>query len=471
MVARHARGAIFVPQLVSIALGQWRSEVVFDESLVPRVDLSQPHAAVAESLRHAVDADGPGFFYLVNHGIAPAIFDEVIREAHRFYRLPARRKLEISAVGYGGGEKPTKGYVPPRVKGAYAKDSSDVRPGQEKASVKLNTRETLSFRFPEEETVKEDMYYADYNRFLTELDDKANRAATWIASDSGSNSSSGSSSSGSGTTDASAELRHPHNRPVPTSKVAAAARRFFLPNQWPNQEEFPQFRAAVERYFDEMTNLANTMFKLFSEFVELHTNAGSGSSSLGSADGGMAPQALNSSAELMPHDKGMVTFNLVRYPPSKAEEHEFGIADHTDWELFTLLYPVYLHSNHVDSCGAQHGGVGDYSDCSWNDRNPNIDPNTGVAFTGLEVWFQDRWMAVPHLPGAIIVNQGEMLFRMSQGRAKAPVHRVLAKNDFERYSLISFWAPNYDMLLPDPDLPYGRVPAGEHYLKRTGFIG
>ena len=33
---------------------------------------------------------------------------------------------------------------------------------------------------------------------------------------------------------------------------------------------------------------------------------------------------------------------------------------------------------------------------------------------------------MPHIPGAIILNQGEMLSRLSGGKFKAPVHRVKA---------------------------------------------
>ena len=64
-----------------------------------------------------------------------------------------------------------------------------------------------------------------------------------------------------------------------------------------------------------------------------------------------------------------------------------------------------------------------------------------------------------------------MLSRLSGGRFRPPVHRVAGSNPFERYSLVSFWAPNYDVALPG-DLE-GRapvVPVGEHYLERNGML-
>ena len=37
-----------------------------------------------------------------------------------------------------------------------------------------------------------------------------------------------------------------------------------------------------------------------------------------------------------------------------------------------------------------------------------------------------------------------------------------------RYSLVSFWAPNYDYVLPDS--ADRRILAGEYYLRRNGFV-
>ena len=45
---------------------------------------------------------------------------------------------------------------------------------------------------------------------------------------------------------------------------------------------------------------------------------------------------------------------------------------------------------------------------------------------------------MPHLPGTIIVNQGEMLSRFSQGKFRAPVHRVSAKHKNDRIRLENF---------------------------------
>lgn len=406
---------------------------VLDDSIVPRVDLSWPEEVVARAVKRA--ADTGGFFYLINHGISEEVFHNTVREAHRFFSQPPRTKREISSLGYGGGSVATKGYTPPFSEGSYEKDATDARPEEERATGQRNTRESLVFRFPEEQDVKHEPYFADYAEFLRGLHAEGS------------------------THDARLHLGHRENRVASPLDIGPAARRFFLKNQWPSEGDLPGFRETVERYFGEMRKLADKTFALFSRVL--------------AADAAEHGSRSNASVAGLQRDKGMMTFNLVHYPPAPAQDdHSMGIADHTDWELFTLLLPMYLEARHVDSCVAEGGGAvaGSRQDCASLGRNPNVDPETGVAYTGLEVWYKDAWVAVPHIPGAIIVNQGDMLSRLSQRSLKAPVHRVRAQNDFERYSLISFWAPNYDVLLPDPDLPCGKVLAGEHYLKRNNFV-
>ena len=83
-------------------------------------------------------------------------------------------------------------------------------------------------------------------------------------------------------------------------------------------------------------------------------------------------QAANSSgwaaSALRRTERGLWTANLVHYPPNPAPRpgEDFGIADHSDWEAFTLLYPRYRAED--------------------EDGNPHVDPVTRVAYTGLEAY-------------------------------------------------------------------------------------
>lgn len=417
------------------------SSVLDDSTLIPEVDLSQPLGQIVESIRRAAESGGPGFFYLINHGIPETVLDDAIREAHKFHSMPTREKLNISSIGYGGGTVSTKGYVPPKGEGSYDKDESDVRPEAEKESGQRNLREALVFRYPEESVVKDEKYYSDYVEFLNHFDTLISPGASPRPSHDG----------------PEFKFSHPGNRRANVSVIEAATRRFYQANQWPRASDVPEFRTVVQRYFDHMRKLAEKMYSLFGAAMDRTQ---------------MSDPDKYIPSDLLPHDKGMMTFNLVHYPPLKDDDNkQMGIVDHTDWEAFTLLYPAYLQGKHLDSCLTADNNVRDSEDCtSMIKANPYLDQQSGVSFTGLEVWFQDRWVAVPHIPGAIIVNQGEMLSRLSGGRFKAPVHRVMAKNDFERYSLVSFWAPNFDLILPDTEAPFGKVLSGEHYLKRNGLL-
>ena len=355
-----------------------------NQDLIPRVDLALPKDDIVKKIVQAAKSGGPGFFYLTNHGIDQSVFINAINESHKFYRQPLEKKLKISFLGYAGSphDKSSKGYTHPGFEGNYAKDSaSDIRPEKEKATTQKNLREALVFRYPELSEADR-LYLQDYKKFLKNFNNTIDSVDD-------------------------------------ENVIGPAARRFFADNQWPNQKDLPNFRPTVELYFDEISKLAHKMFRLFQNALRSELD-------------------VSEDQHFFHHDTPMSTLNLAHYPPSDKEG--LGISDHTDWELFTLLYPSF---------------------------HPVQDT---VSYTGLEVWFQDEWVRVPHLPGTIIVNQGEMLSRFSNGRFRPPVHRVDAKHDRDRYSLVSFWAPNFETLLPESNVPSKNVLSGEYYLKRNNMI-
>jgi isopenicillin N synthase-like dioxygenase len=353
--------------------------------LIPRVDLDAPKDVIVNKILEASRSGGPGFLYVINHGIDQSIFENAISESNKFYSQPLDQKLDISFKGYAGSplNKSSKGYTYPGFEGSYAKDgASDVRPKTEDASVQKNSREALVFRYPE---LKENdrAYLQDYTTFRNNLNGSVDMMEEDI------------------------------------NIIGSAAKCFFASNQWPKEDDLPTFRPSIEAYFNQMNRLATNMFDLFLHALRTELN-------------------VSEDHHFYHYDTPMSTFNLAHYPPS--EMKGLGISDHTDWELFTLLYPNF--------CPIK------------ND----------IAYTGLEIWHHGGWVKVPHIPGAIIVNQGEMLSRFSQGKFRPPVHRVDARHKRDRYSLVSFWAPNYDTILPDPNVNSKKVISGEYYLKRNNMI-
>lgn len=110
-------------------------------------------------------------------------------------------------------------------------------------------------------------------------------------------------------------------------------------------------------------------------------------------------------------DDPTVLFRMFHYPPApEGFEGTWGVAEHTDYGLLTLL----------------------------------VQDTTG----GLEVRVGDRWVEVPPTEDAIVCNIGDMLERATGGRYRSTPHRVrLPATD--RYSFPLFLDPGWEVR-PDP---------------------
>ncbi len=97
-------------------------------------------------------------------------------------------------------------------------------------------------------------------------------------------------------------------------------------------------------------------------------------------------------------------FRIFRYPPTRAGG--WGVAEHTDYGLLTIL------------AQDRHGG--------------------------LEVRGPDGWMPVPAEPDVLVVNLGDMLDRMTEGRYRSTPHRVRNTSGRERLSFPFFVDPSWD---------------------------
>jgi isopenicillin N synthase-like dioxygenase len=157
------------------------------------------------------------------------------------------------------------------------------------------------------------------------------------------------------------------------------------PNLFPRN--IPLFRETVLDYLEAMTRLGHAMM----EGIAL---------SLG----------LNESyfAERYTSDP-LILFRIFNYPPEPAripEDQSWGVGEHTDYGLLTILK---------------------------QDR-------TG----GLEVKSKSGWVEAKPIPSSFVCNIGDMLDRMTGGLYRSTPHRVKSPPKHDRLSFPFFFDPNFN---------------------------
>ena len=105
-----------------------------------------------------------------------------------------------------------------------------------------------------------------------------------------------------------------------------------------------------------------------------------------------------------------VLFRVFHYPPQPPDDDGWGVGEHTDYGLLTLL--------------AQ-------------DRN-----------AGLQVHTPDGWVDAPPLAGTFVCNIGDMLDRLTGGYYRSTPHRVRNLTGRERLSFPFFFDPDFTAEVP-----------------------
>ncbi|MGH8672826.1 MAG: isopenicillin N synthase family dioxygenase, partial [Burkholderiales bacterium] len=104
-----------------------------------------------------------------------------------------------------------------------------------------------------------------------------------------------------------------------------------------------------------------------------------------------------------------VLFRMFHYPPARAVDGEWGVGEHTDYGLLTLLAQ--------DDCG------------------------------GLQVKARDGWIEAPPIAGTLVCNIGDMLDRLTGGFYRSTPHRVRNVSGRERLSFPLFFDPAFDAVI------------------------
>jgi len=185
------------------------------------------------------------------------------------------------------------------------------------------------------------------------------------------------------------------------------------PNQWPDEALVPGFRVACQAYSAAMEALARRLMTLFELALDL-------------------PAGHFDAFQHHP----TCTTRLLHYPPqpATAAPGQIGCGAHTDWGALTLLAQD-------DAGGLQ------------------VQPQGGA------------WVDVPPLPGALVVNVGDMMQRWTNDRWPSTLHRVINRlSGRDRWSIAYFYDLDAEAtIVPLPsctsaDRPakYGPITAGEH---------
>ncbi|MBO9400405.1 isopenicillin N synthase family oxygenase [Shimia sp. R9_3] len=153
------------------------------------------------------------------------------------------------------------------------------------------------------------------------------------------------------------------------------------PNQWP---ELAGFREACEAYAAAMTALGQKLMALALEAI-----------------------GVTDCSILAAFDTPTLWLRLLHYPPQppQAPEDLYGSAPHKDFGCLTLLAQDDV------------GGL-------------QVQTPTG------------NWVDAPPMENAFVVNVGDMLHRMSNGKLLSTPHRVINASGRERYSVPFFFDPH-----------------------------
>lgn len=151
-------------------------------------------------------------------------------------------------------------------------------------------------------------------------------------------------------------------------------------NLWPNG-----FREILEEYVDNIKLVMEVLYKAIAK--SLNIDEDSFLKQLG--------------------DQSPMNARLNFYPPCSRPDLVLGVKAHTDGSALTIL----LQDKEME---------------------------------GLQVFIDDKWVKVPVLPYALIVNLGDQMEIMSNGILKSPLHRAVTNSERMRISLAIFQIPEIE---------------------------
>jgi isopenicillin N synthase-like dioxygenase len=175
---------------------------------------------------------------------------------------------------------------------------------------------------------------------------------------------------------------------------------------------------AVLEWMDAMTSLGLTLLRALA--VGLGLDEHWFDDNVTNVPGGVGPTTL---------------FRIFHYPPEWGDDDDWGVREHTDYGLLTIL--------------AQDG-------------------TSGLEVHADELSGNGGWIDVPGDPDVFVVNLGDMLERMTRGLYRSTPHRVRNTSGIGRLSFPFFLDPSWDATVTPMPLAEldGDTSAGEPRVTR-----
>ncbi|KAI9128571.1 hypothetical protein K1719_000054 [Acacia pycnantha] len=173
--------------------------------------------------------------------------------------------------------------------------------------------------------------------------------------------------------------------------LAIEPHRMRNPNLWPNRPE--RFGETLEEYSREVRKLCQKILEFIALGLELKEAAFSEMF-------GEAVQAVR----------------MNYYPPCSRPELVMGLSPHSDGSAITVLQQ------------AKGSPV------------------------GLQVLRDRKWIPVQPIPNAFVINIGDTIEVLTNGKYKSVEHRAVANEEKDRLTIVTFYAPSYEVELgPMPE--------------------
>jgi len=190
------------------------------------------------------------------------------------------------------------------------------------------------------------------------------------------------------------------------------------PNLWP--EGLPDFRDAMTGWWSRMEDLSKDLLHAFAMGL-----------------------GLPEDAFLRHYTQPLAQLRLLHYPPHQESEDSgvIGIRPHTDTGAFTILLQDAVGGLQVETL-----------DGTWIDAEP--------------------------VPGAFVINIGDMMRIWTNGRFRSTRHRVINRTGVERFSVPFFVNPDFDavaepepvLLAPDEKPAFEPLPVGPFIYERFSSV-